>query len=414
MDNFVVLKDGYLAIQKHLLSEGAAQHGRTNMYLPPCRSLEAFYLAEGKAAYDSGTNSKFRKDIELQVEAGLRSERSGRLYRRFTFLIDDYYSGRPFQAVYSSGKRYKHKLDAASEALVGKFRHSLTLSSTAIPSACTIARSFFYYMGQNGMLDNPEITEETIVGFLRFKAGENKSSMDSVLYFFRKLLQFLSDNGIYIVNPSLAAYKAASSRRKVLPAFKNSEIEALLNVPDRSAPIGKRDYAILLLSSFTGIRAVDIANLTLENIRRREGRITFIQHKTGRANALPVNEKVLSALYDYIDNPRPESSLPYVFLTMLKPYRKLSDISSVRSIFVRAFNASGIEKTAGDGKSFHAFRRTIGKWLLESSADAQMISQVLGQHDRDVLKRYLPLSPDILRDCALDFSLIPPEKGVCQ
>ncbi len=412
MDNFVVLKDGYSAIQKHLLSGDAAQHGRTKIYLPACRSLEAFYLAEGKSSYDPAINSKFRKNIESQIQCGLRSERNGRLYRRFTFMIDDYYSGRPFQAIYSSGKRYKYKLDEGSELLVEKFKNSLNLSSTIIPCAGTIARSFFYYLDQNGMLDNQEITEETIVGFLQFKSAENKSSMDSVLYFFRKLLLFLSDNSIYTVNPAIAVYKAASSRRKVLPAFKNSEIETLLDIPDRSTPIGKRDYAILLLSSFTGIRAVDIANLTFENIRQKEGIITFIQHKTKRANALPVNGEVLCALYDYIDNARPESSLPYVFLTMVKPYRKLSDISSVRSIFQRNFHASGIEKTAGDGKSFHAFRRTIGKWLLESSADAQMISQVLGQHDRDVLKRYLPLSPDILRECALDFSLIPLETEV--
>lgn len=310
MDNFLVLKDGYLAIQKHLLSEDVAQHGRVNIYLPACRSLEAFYLAEGKAAYDPAINSKFRKNIESQVECGLRSERNARLYRRFTFMIDDYYSGRTFQKIYSSGKRYKYKLDRASELLVEKFKHSLNLSSTVIPSACTIARSFFYYLDQNGALDTPEITEEIIIGFLEFKSTENKSSMDSVIYFFRKLLQFLSDNSIYIVNPAIAAYKAAPSRRKVLPAFKNSEIETLLNIPDRSTPIGKRDYAILLLSSFTGIRAVDIANLKFENIRQKENSITFTQHKTKRTNALPVNEKVLYALYDYIDNARPESPCP--------------------------------------------------------------------------------------------------------
>lgn len=114
MDNFVVLKDGYSAIQKHLLSEDAAQHGRTKIYLPACRSLEAFYLAEGKFSYDPAINSKFRKNIESQIQCGLRSERNGRLYRRFTFMIDDYYSGRSFQAIYSSGKRYKYKLDEGS------------------------------------------------------------------------------------------------------------------------------------------------------------------------------------------------------------------------------------------------------------------------------------------------------------
>ena len=58
------------------------------------------------------------------------------------------------------------------------------------------------------------------------------------------------------------------------------------------------------------------------------------------------------------------------------------------------------------------FRRTIGKWLLESSVDAQMISQVLGHRDGEILKRYLPLSLDLLRECALDFTYAPLEEGV--
>ena len=124
-------------------------------------------------------------------------------------------------------------------------------------------------------------------------------------------------------------------------------------------------------------------------------------------NALPINQKVILALDDYIGNARPQSPLPYVFLTTVRPYRKLHDISSVRSIFNRYVHSCGIGKEAWDGKSFHAFRRTIGKWLLESSADAQMISQILGQHSPEVLKRYLPLAPDILRECALDFTYAP-------
>ena len=77
-------------------------------------------------------------------------------------------------------------------------------------------------------------------------------------------------------------------------------------------------------------------------------------------------------------------------------------------------NTCGMEKEAWDGKSFHAFRRTVGKWLMESSTDAQMISQILGQRDREVLKRYLPLAPDILRECSLDFTYAPLRSEVYQ
>lgn len=406
MNEITVLADGYQGIREYLESVDRPYDLSKN-YLQAYKALAAFYISAGQETYDSAMNARYREHIDRQVESGSFSERRGRLHRRLTFMLDDFYAGRPIQAVYSSGKRYKYQLDHASELLVEQFKKSLALSPVSIPCAGTVARSFFYYLHQNGLADKRAVTEETIVGFLKFKYTENKSSMDSVLYFLRKLLVFLNSNGFDAAGSAIASYKASSARRKILPAFESGDIEALLNIPDRSTAMGKRDYAILLLASFTGIRAIDVANLTLENIRRAEGAIVFAQHKTGHMNALPVNRDVLHALDDYIENGRPDSPLPYVFLTVLRPYRKLHDRSSVKSIFDRRISACGAEKEARDGKSFHAFRRTVGKWLMESSADAQMISQVLGQRDREVLKRYLPLAPDILRECSLDFTYAP-------
>lgn len=392
MENITVLADGYQGIQEYMASVDRP-YDLSKSYLQAYKALAVFYISTGQETYDPAMNAKYREHIDRQVECGSFSERRKRLHRRLTFMLDDYYAGRPIQAIYSSGKRYKYKLDVSSELLVEEFTNSLDLSAVAIPCACTIARSFFYYLQQNGLADSKTITEEAIVGFLKFKSMENSSSMDSVLYFLRKILLFLKDSQFEVVGLDIASYKASSIRRRTLPAFESSEIEAILSFPDRSTAMGKRDYAIFLLASFTGIRAIGIANLIFEDIRRADGSIAFVQHKTGHMNALPVSQEAIHAIDDYIENGRPESPLPYVFLTALRPYRKLSDVSSVRSIFNRYASSCGLCREAWDGKSFHAFRRTAAKWLLESSADTQMISQVLGQRDREVLKRYLPLAP---------------------
>lgn len=100
------------------------------------------------------------------------------------------------------------------------------------------------------------------------------------------------------------------------------------------------------------------------------------------------------------------------FLTKVMPYRKLNDKSSVANILNKYTKLSGIDKSAHDGKSFHAFRRSMVSWLLNSNSEPEMISQILGHHSRDVLKRYLPLDVSSQRICTIGFEEIPVKSEV--
>ena len=357
-----IFTEGVASIQKYLSERGNSDH-TFEKYLRACKSLEAFYALENIQNYEPDANKRYRMHVDALVKKGEISERQGRHYRRFSFMMDDVYHGRTIQTSYQTGKRYKYCLNENSSQWVNRFLKSLTLAESVIPSAGTIARSFFYFLEQNDLTVETMITEKIIVDFLNFKHAENKNSMESVLYLFRKLLQFLKASGVPITGMELVSYKAAASRRKVLPAIDSGDMELLLKYPDRETSIGKRNYAILLLASCSGMRCIDLANLKLEQINRKERCIVWVQHKTNKPLSLPVNQETLDALDDYLMYARPKSTLPYVFLTAVAPYRKLQS-QSLRTIFVRNLQASGIEKSAYDGKTLHAFRRTIGKWLL--------------------------------------------------
>ena len=175
--------------------------------------------------------------------------------------------------------------------------------------------------------------------------------------------------------------------------------------------MGKRDYAILFLASVTGLRAIDIANLKLDNLFRNDMTICFSQHKTGRENIIPLDAATMEVIDDYLAV-RPETNSSYIFLTCTKPAKKLNDNSSVRNILVKYTKIANIIKRPWDGKGFQAFRRGMGLWLLEDSCDAHLISQILGHKNEMMLKHYLPMSAEALRVCALDLSLIPVKSEV--
>lgn len=402
-----ILEAGFQAIRDYLDSTDCSEDTRKRYHSAFC-SVEMFFSATAKKDFDPDVNIQYRIDLDRQLSQGIISVKKHTFLRRVSYMLDDFYHGNAIQMRYSSGKRYKYALNDSALQWVEQFKESLTISPISVPGACSIARDFFYYLQQNRMEHNLQsITVDELTDFLNQEFISHKGSMNNVMCYLRMILAFLNSHGIVVPNPELVSFKTAPARRRVYPAFDAEEMDALLKAPDRTSEMGKRDYAILLLGSFTGVRAIDIANLKFENIDRPGFAISFVQHKTGKLNAVPINGDILMAIDDYVNTVRPDCDLPYVFLAMGKPYRKLHDMASVRNIVYRYIRISGMKKIPWDGKTFHAFRRTIGKWLLESSEDSHMISQVLGQRDHDVLKKYLPLSADSLRECALDFSYAP-------
>jgi len=61
-----------------------------------------------------------------------------------------------------------------------------------------------------------------------------------------------------------------------------SDVDRILSSVDRSTPLGRRDYAILLLAARYGLRPCDIRQLTLDEIDWRGARIDIRQVKTDR------------------------------------------------------------------------------------------------------------------------------------
>lgn len=72
---------------------------------------------------------------------------------------------------------------------------------------------------------------------------------------------------------------------------------------------------------------------------------------------------------------------------------------------------AGIRRQPFDGKGFHGLRRRLAKKLLVSGAPLTTVSQILGHEDIESARQYLSLNTDDLRECALDFSAIPLERG---
>ena len=188
-----------------------------------------------------------------------------------------------------------------------------------------------------------------------------------------------------------------AARKMFREGFTEDELEHLLEHPDRTTAIGKRDYAIMVLAAQSGLRACDVVRLELGSIDWRTREIRLVQHKTGEPLSLPLEAESGNAIADYILNGRPDSTLPNIFLCHTGVIRPL-DARSASGVVSKHMKLVGIPAKR---RAFHALRRTFGTRLLQNEVSFEQIQQLLGHRDMDSMKLYLSIDEQGLKQCAL-------------
>ena len=374
--------------------------------------LNLFYSENGESICNHKLNLNFMMPIEEKRKAKSINNVSYSRFRRAITALEDYTATGKVQIKYSYGSRYLWKLSAEYESLLKCFTSSLNMAESSRRTCVSIVRNAFHYLESQGIRHASEITQNDLRKYITENAKNFNSRMSNFILAIRKLAAYLRTFHGVDVSEDVVALKVRRGRRRVFPAFTHEEMLEILRQPDLNTRLGKRDYAILMLASYTGLRTIDIASLKLGDINWLEKTVAVVQQKTKIANNLPLGQHTLLAIADYILRARPAVSSEHIFITEIAPYRKLSGFSSVRNVVGKYLRQAGIHKTAWDGKGFHAIRRRLGLDLLEASMPIEMISQILGHVDTNSAKHYLPIHVDMMRLCALGVDDIPVTGGV--
>lgn len=266
-----------------------------------------------------------------------------------------------------------------------------------------IIRQFLIFIEQNGMQSFNGLTSKNVKEFVENAAINYKASISTLMVSIRKFLSYLADTGLASISPEWNLFNPAPRHRKLLPCFTDTEIDSILNHMDRTTPIGKRDYAIIMLALWTGLRGVDILDLKLSDIDWKKKVINVIQTKTNTGVQTELLSGVGNAIADYILNSRPQTDSPYIFVRHRRPYGRLSDTTG-KDIMIRSLSKAGISHEAWDGKSFHALRRTFGTRLVRAGVPISSVGEMLGHVNLGSTERYVNLDIDGLRICCLDIS----------
>ena len=199
--------------------------------------------------------------------------------------------------------------------------------------------------------------------------------------------------------------KAATAVRQyrltgIPDVLSEDEVNALLKTVDRASPLGRRDYAVLMLAARYGMRVSDIRQLSIDHINWRRREISMRQSKTGRPLLLPLLYDVSEALIDYLRNGRPESQFRNIFVRHVAPHEPYSPNNNMPGISREALRRAGLENRRGR-KGLHLLRHTLATRMLSAGNSIKTIGDVLGHVNLDSTLIYTKVDLSALRTVAL-------------
>lgn len=169
-----------------------------------------------------------------------------------------------------------------------------------------------------------------------------------------------------ILNP--VHWKLASLPR----ALKSDEIEHLLNSFTDDLRWPKRGYAIIHCALDMGLRSCEIASLKISDIDWRAGTVTLRGTKSLRQDILPLAMETGQALADYLQNERPSTNHPEIFVRHRAPYDISITAGAIRNVIRRAYHRIGVTHSRS-----HALRHAFACRLVEHGSSLKEVADLL-------------------------------------
>ena len=177
---------------------------------------------------------------------------------------------------------------------------------------------------------------------------------------------------------------------KKLPIYlTESELQHLLTLPDREKPSGIRDFAILLLFSYTGMRLSELTSLNLDSINLND---TFVRvmGKGSKERIIPLLQPGIEAIIEYLDI-RPHNDERALFLSK----RKTRISNRAIGHLVDKYRAlAGIPRNKF---SPHKLRHTFATLLHSKDVDILDIQALLGHSSIATTQIYTHTNPKRLQ-----------------
>ncbi len=261
-------------------------------------------------------------------------------------------------------------------------------------------RGFLAYCRAHDIKSLSHLKPRVVQGYIHEQArgpnGENtvKRALVAIrmLLRFAKLTGLIDDDGAGVLETPKTWYR--------LPVVcSKQQVARLLGAPSPKEPFYHRDRAMLEILYATGVRASELAELSISDVNFDCGYLRCLG-KGRKERVIPVGKAAVSAIRDYLVHLRPQLAKPGsgTHLLLSRTGRPLTRIEIWRLVKKYAVRA-GMPRNL----TVHTLRHCFATHLLSGGADLRSVQEMLGHVDVATTQIYTHVDHERLRKIHKEF-----------
>jgi integrase/recombinase XerD len=273
------------------------------------------------------------------------------------------------------------------------------LRDSSIRSYREYLRQLESYLRRAELTDLTHLSSVVLGGFIaEYGQRVRSAGLRNCCGVLRVFLRYLHREGVLSKDLSKTVEYPQTFRLSGIPrSITWDEVRRVLEQVDRRTATGKRDYAILLLLVTYGLRAREVAALTLDDLDWQSNRLRVPERKAGHSTGYPLSAVVGEAIIDYIKNGRPQVQDRYLFFRSVAPCAPIGHAAvSTRAGF--HLRKAGVQVPRAGS---HTLRHTCVQRLVDADFSLKTIGDYVGHGSPASTQIYSKVAIESLRQVAL-------------
>lgn len=301
-----------------------------------------------------------------------------------------------------SRKRFQSaiiRLSCLNQALIDQFLDAFWsergVSRNTLASYERDLRLLCHWLGERQVMLEAA-SKADLLEYLAVRVGEGAKPATTarLLSSIRRFYHWLVRENKRKDDPS-AQIESPRQGRKLPGTLSEEDVDALLNAPDLSDPLGLRDRAMLELLYATGLRVSELVGIRLGEVSLQNG-VVRIMGKGGKERLVPMGEEAHAWIQSYLHDARPlfmqgKEVDEHVFVTA-------RGTGMSRQMFWILIQRYTVQAGISRHISPHTLRHAFATHLLNHGADLRVVQMLLGHSDLSTTQIYTHVAQARLQD----------------